>query len=506
MKKELNNNYKFEEAWQQAFSDKEKVPDSRLWANIEAELPTPPPPIWKRPVFWFVTGLSLLIGLGAFWWFSPEAIPVVKESAGLEIKSDNQDKKPSQSEGSNKTQKLTNTKENKASLSENVSDSMAEDRASNPSEDLSSSSWANVPPQNRANNFFAAQNSDAKPQIVLMNQIPENTSVKKEETEAKEEALTEDLAFKNLSKAETSFIYPKQHLGQLSLSKPERVEAPQVLPQPAKHWWSVSLAAGQVNSGLQNRYQQYLLEYMQAHQHDMFNTGAFFEQSQEQLSRNQSYQMSVEFGKRLGNKFYLQGGLSYHFWQYNRQSNNFYKNSADGSQHDFMAEMLKNKIADPSFIKALQAHDVYQAYLQGNEASDLYLAHFNTENAQAMVQSQYHFLSMPFRLGYQSRVSSRLNLNLEVGAAFNYFIKNTNRSEVLQNLENFNAQNRGSLSQSHLAWSAGAFAEYQLKPRLSSLLGIEYQKALGSITEAGAYTQLQPEFLSLKLGLRYYWR
>ncbi len=492
MEKESNNKYNFEEAWRKALSDKKKVPDDALWANIEAALP-PQKAAWKRLLPWLAVTLLLVLGAIYFFIKSPENI--------LSIETKNISRKSTKTTESDALPTLHQKEIPKTAQAKDLGNAEKD-------------TFTPILPQTQTDAatdilFPLATSNTVLPSYHPLDSTkslnPDNQIVKV--GFEKRNSIVDSASFVVLSKA----IPMPAHTEELNVKTPptrfDAIAAEVLSAKPDRHWWTVHFGVAQVNSHLQNNYQSYLLDYMKAHQHEMFETRNFFEQSQEQLSNTQGYQVGLELGTWLGPKFYLQGGVAYHFWQFERQSNNFYKNEADGTQHDFMLDMLKDNISAPDFIHALQAHSIYRDYLQGAAPSDLHLAQFNAENAEAVLRSRYHFLNIPAKLGYQRQFTSRLKLNFELGVAMNYFLRNTNDSKTLQNLQDFNPKKRGDLSQIHFNWSAGAFAEYALKSRLSTIVGVEYQRALGTITkDSKSYTQIQPESIGLRLGLRYYWR
>lgn len=504
MKKESDNNYEFEKAWQKAFSDKIKIPNQTLWTEIESNLPEEKAS-WMRPLAWLFVGLAVVGGgLGVFLWSSQTTSKQHSQgdllTAPITAESDKSIRRPSELEKVQKSDLDVSSSETTEYVSDNSENSSGKLNSSNLSNTRESSS-SNIPPSLVIAHDKSSTNDMSKSIAVL--EADNEQTTQREVREVSKYDVSDVSPVQPINMKETS---TENLISAITPAVLPRLDADLELPKPAKHWLSVNLNIVQFDSHLQNRYQEYIMEYMQAHQHEVFGTDNFFEQSQELVRNTQGYQLGLEYGTQLGKNFYLQGGLSYRFWQYERQSNTFYQNSVDGTQHDFMTDMLKNNITNPSFIHALHAHDVYQEYLQGAAPRDLDLLQFNGDNEQATVRSRYHFLSLPVRLGYQKQFTQRLKLGFELGAALNYFLKNDNHSTSLHNLENFNRENRGDFASTHFNWSAGAVASYRLNPRTSATFGIEYQQLLRNMTDKHAYTRLKPESIGLRLGLRFHLR
>jgi hypothetical protein len=198
-----------------------------------------------------------------------------------------------------------------------------------------------------------------------------------------------------------------------------------------------------------------------------------------------SYQLNLVVGGTLSKGFFWESGLQY------TQARAYYESNI----------LMLNNAKGASFSPASSA--LYES-LKGTDIGNATLW---VGNSNIQIQSDYQFLAIPLKIGYQTSLAPRIKLALAAGLSGEFLLSH-------QLSENDN----GVQSTYEAALDANATRVYKrftpsvlinpslrisVSPRTTWVIEGQYQSALSGMLSNGGLFQLQPRQLGLGTGIRY---
>jgi hypothetical protein len=187
-----------------------------------------------------------------------------------------------------------------------------------------------------------------------------------------------------------------------------------------------------------------------------------------------SYAVSADFGKQIGKRTYLQGGVEYSKYSSGATSN----------------------------VVTSDANNDSQAFLRYNNSASLDDGVLTTTDAYGL-SNNFEYIAVPFKLGYKL-LDRKIGISLSSGVATNFFLKNTlkDKSGVNDNVEVTNGQT-SPYKPLNFNGLFGAEIFYQWSDHYQLALVPDYRFSIDGVTKSEAFIQSKPTAFFLGFRFKY---
>lgn len=187
-----------------------------------------------------------------------------------------------------------------------------------------------------------------------------------------------------------------------------------------------------------------------------------------------SYAISADFGKQIGRRTYLQGGVEYSRYSSGATSN----------------------------VVTSDANNESQAFLRYNNSASLDEGVLTTTDSYQLTNN-FEYVAVPLKLGYKL-LDRKIGISLSSGIATNFFLKNTlkDKSGVSEKVEVTNGQS-SPYKPLNFNGLFGAEISYQWNEHYQLALVPDYRFSLDGVTKSDAYIQSNPTAFFLGFRFKY---
>ncbi|NJO00432.1 MAG: hypothetical protein HC880_00965 [Bacteroidia bacterium] len=254
-----------------------------------------------------------------------------------------------------------------------------------------------------------------------------------------------------------------------------------------------------MESALQNNYNQYLHNYLEAHNVTQVNSNAFFNDLRESSRPGWLLSGGILGGFHLSSRFSIRGGLQYLYQQNDLSTNGFFIDTESGTRYAFL-NRVQDALTDTRFVRTLNAH------LEGHSGgiTPIHLSQFNNDDQGSLrLRNIQHYLAIPVQLGLRLYSNGRWVYAVYAGVSADLFLSQLSETRNLKSTQDISMANYDNFRRFNVSTVLGLEASYHWNDRWSILLEPQYRQALGSLSHSSTYLRLQPRAVGLNLGLRY---
>jgi hypothetical protein len=493
-----SNENNFEKEWQNAFDGAEAEPSTHVWAGIESNLSR------KRFAYTrLITAIGVAICLGIIGGLWHQQSPKSAAFTQNNIEKTAKDSKNSSERQRNKATAIDIESEiqDKSMPTQNRSETA-----------LSRQIVQNKPAKKQktaiAEKYYSNviqttpdYVADSAQQILLPPKSEGITTINKKQTAVRQDSIQKKpenaLNLASLHPLSLStYQADSMKIMNIDLLQPAFSEKP--VSQKATFWISGQAGIGYFNPHHSINYQNYLNDYIEAHNISDVNVVGFFADKQEKNKYTVSYQAEINIGASISPRWQLRTGVAYLHLSYEQKTDNYFTDYQSGKHYAFLTDIVNNQLTNPTFVAAIQHHPAYTP----NASNQLSLQNFNNQSVITL-KSVTKYWSVPLQVGYALRPDSRRwQYTTWAGITADLFKHNSTGSPITENATRNDNNRKGVFTSITWNFSLGVEAEYKYNARWSALISPTYQRNINTATQS-TYLSSRGERLNVNVGMRH---